>query len=72
MTESIRAYRCAYSNRGRWLAIAAMLGALLRPAAQAQAAPSRLPTTTLDQLPKAIDDAVSGPGNKTVHDCGRC
>jgi hypothetical protein len=32
--------------------------------AQAQAAPSCLPTPTLDQLPKAIDDAVSGPGNK--------
>ncbi len=53
------------SNRGRWLALAALLVAVVpNPAAKAQAAPSCLTTTTLDQLPKAIDDAVSGPGNK--------
>ena len=53
------------SNRTRWLAAIALLGAMLPvPVARAQAAPSCLPTTTLDQLPKAIDEAVSGPGNK--------
>jgi hypothetical protein len=54
-----------FSNCGRWLAPIALLGALLPvPGARAQAAPNCPPTTTLDQLPKAIDDAVSGPGNK--------
>jgi len=53
------------SNHVRWLALTVMAGAILPvAAAQAQAAPSCLPTTTLDQIPKAIDDAVSGPGNK--------
>jgi len=57
--------RKALSNGGRWLTLAAVLGAMLPSAsAQTQTSPSCLPTTTLDQLPKAIDDAVSGPGNK--------
>jgi hypothetical protein len=49
----------------RWLVLAA-LAVTLSPVrgAWAQAAPVCLPTTTLDQLPKAIDDAVSGPGTK--------
>jgi hypothetical protein len=57
--------RKTLSNPGRWFAVFGLLGVMAPlPAAQAQAAPSCLPTTTLDQLPKAIDDAVSGPGNK--------
>ncbi len=53
------------SCHGRWLAFVTLLVAVMPiPAAQAQAAQSCLPTTTLEQLPKAIDDAVSGPGNK--------
>jgi hypothetical protein len=55
----------AVSNGARWFALAVLLGAMLSVAfAQAQTAPGCPPTTTLDQLPKAIDDAVSGPGNK--------
>jgi hypothetical protein len=65
MTELTATYRRTPSNHGRWLAIAALMGAMLPVAwAQTQTGPSCPPTTTLDQLPKAIDDAVSGPGNK--------
>ncbi len=54
-----------FSIYGRWLFLAALLVAVMPiPAAQAQAAQSCLPSATLDQLPKAVDDAVSGPGNK--------
>jgi hypothetical protein len=43
---------------GLLVAIAATNGAI------AQSGPACPPTTTLDQLTKAVDDAVSGPGNK--------
>ncbi len=57
--------RKALSDPGRWFTLFALLGGMVPlPGARAQAAPSCPPTTTLDQLPKAIDDAVSGPGNK--------
>jgi hypothetical protein len=65
MTERMATYRTILSNCGRWLVLTAFIGAVLPVAvAHAQATTSCLPTTTLDQLPKAIDDAVSGPGNK--------
>jgi hypothetical protein len=48
----------------RLLLSGALLGALLPVAAAHAQATGCLPTTTLDQLPKAIDDAVSGAGNK--------
>jgi len=58
-------YRRTLSNHGRWLPFTAFFGAMLPVAgAQTPAAPSCPPTATLEQLPKAIDDAVSGPGNK--------
>jgi hypothetical protein len=47
------------------LFLIAWLSALVPVAgARTGAAPSCPSTATLDQLPKAIDDAVSGPGNK--------
>lgn len=50
----------------RWLILIGSLTGLLplAGAAQTGAAPNCPSTATLDQLPKAIDDAVSGPGNK--------
>jgi hypothetical protein len=57
--------RWTFSSRDGWLALAALIGGgLSAPLARAQVAPTCLPTATLDQLPKAIDEAVSGPGNK--------
>jgi hypothetical protein len=57
--------RKTLSNPRCWFTILALSGIIVAlPGARAQTAPSCLPTTTLDQLPKAIDDAVSGPGNK--------
>jgi hypothetical protein len=48
-----------------WNGRIAFLGIVLSAsAASAQAVSSCPPTATLEQLPKAIDDAVSGPGNK--------
>jgi hypothetical protein len=59
------ASRRTLSNHGRWLVATAFIAVMLPAAAtQAQATPSCPPTKTLDQLPKAIDDAVSGSGNK--------
>jgi hypothetical protein len=53
------------ANRRCSLALGFLLAALLAiPAAQAQPAPPCPPTATLDQLPKAIDDAFSSPGHK--------
>ena len=47
---------------------AAILGAILVPTLRAQepkaTVPACLPSTTLEELTKALDDAVSGPGNK--------
>jgi hypothetical protein len=48
-----------------WDRRVAFLGIVLSTcAASAQAVSSCPPAVTLEQLPKAIDDAVSGPGNK--------
>src|ERR1035438_1254852 len=44
-----------------FLALSALL--LLTPQAKATA-PACLPSATLDQLPAALDDAISGPGDK--------
>jgi hypothetical protein len=65
MAEPMTKAHTALSNPRRWLTLLALLSVIVPlPGARAQAAPSCPPTTTLDQLPKAIDDAVSGPGNK--------
>jgi hypothetical protein len=49
----------------RWLILSGSLTALVPIATAQTGAPAACPpTATLDQLPKAIDDAVSGPGNK--------
>ena len=50
---------------GLRLGLTGLLASLISvTGAMAQSAPACLPTATLDQLSKAIDDAVSGPGNK--------
>ena len=59
-----RATRLSQTLGAGSLSLALLVLMVALPRARAQAAPSCLPTTTLDQLPKAIDDAVSGPGNK--------
>jgi hypothetical protein len=65
MAEPMSTFRRALSNHGRRLAITALIAAMLPvTGALAQVAPVCPLTKTLDQLPKAIDDAVSGPGNK--------
>ena len=65
MTKPISTYRRTFPTNGRWLVATAFIAAMLSVSlAQAQTAPSCPPTTTLEQLPKAIDDAVSGAGNK--------
>lgn len=65
MTEPMSAFRRTLSNHGHRLAITALIRAMLPvTGAQAQVVPVCPPTATLDQLPRAIDDAVSGPGNK--------
>jgi hypothetical protein len=69
MAKATSTHRRIAGSRGRRLAATAFVAAMLpvaaaRAQAQAQPTPACPPTTTLDQLPNAIDDAVSGPGDK--------